>query len=111
MNENTTVAGSGKVSVATRSNGADASIPASTSSRIARTRGSISATRRALNARAVGRRRRVCSGGSRLTIDGCGVWPPSSRIRRAWSSSATSGSCAAAAEKVAGSAKTASMSV
>ena len=53
-------------------NGVLGSIAASSSPRTTRSRGSISAVRRALNARAGGRRSRVCAGGSRLTIDGCG---------------------------------------
>ena len=50
------------------------------------------------------------AGGSRLTIDGCGLCPPSNRIRRASGTSGTSGSWAGAAEKEPGSRKTASTS-
>ena len=71
---------------------------------------SIEATRRGVNARAVWRRTRVCSGGSRLTIDGAGRWPPPSSNSPASALSAASGSCAAAAENVSWSRKIASMS-
>ena len=98
MNEKMIVAGSGKVSAGTRSNGALASTASSSSSSVPRMRGSIAATRRGVNARDAGRRSRVCSGGSRLTIDGCGRWPPSARMRSASGTSATSGSWAVAAE-------------
>ncbi len=98
MNENTIVAGSGNVSAETRSNGALGSTASSSSSTVAWMRSRIASTRRGVNARAAGRRNRVCSGGSRLTIEGCGLWPPASRISRASGTSCTSGSCAAAAE-------------
>ena len=104
------VAGSGNVSAGTMSNGCVASTASSSSASVARTRGSISATRRGVNARDAGRRRRVWAGGSRLTIDGCGLCPPASRISAASGTSGTSGICAAAAEYVVGSWKTASMS-
>src|SRR3954463_16518458 len=68
-----TVAGRGKVRTRTRSNGWDGSTASSSSVSVARTRGSISATRRGVNARDAGRRRRVCAGGARLNIDGWGV--------------------------------------
>src|SRR2546425_1042145 len=74
------VAGSGNVSEETRSNGANGSTASKSRSTVARIRGSISATRRGVNARAVGERRRVCAGGSRLTIDGCGWCPPADKI-------------------------------
>jgi hypothetical protein len=72
--------------------------------------GSISATRRGVKARAVWRRTRVCAGGSRLTIEGAGRWPPPSRISPASSVRAASGSCAAPAENVSWSWKIASTS-
>ena len=98
MNEKTIVAGSGKVSVETRSNGALSSTASSSSSTVARMRSSIAATRRGVNAREAGRRRRVCAGGSSETIEGCGRWPPSARIFSASGTSGTIGSCAVAAE-------------
>ena len=98
MKEKMIDAGSGNVSAGTRSNGAVGSTASSSASTVARTRGSIAATRRGVNARDAGRRSRVCSGWSRLTIDGCGRWPPSARIRSASGTRPTSGSCAAAAE-------------
>jgi hypothetical protein len=70
MNEKTIVAGSGKVSVETRSNGAPVSTASSSMSTVARIRSSIAATRRGVNARDAGRRRRVCAGGSSETIEG-----------------------------------------
>ena len=73
-----------------------------------RIRGSICATRLGVNARAVGERRRVCAGGSRLTIDGCGLCPPASRICVTSGTSCTRGSCADAAEYVSSSRKTSS---
>jgi hypothetical protein len=93
-----TVAGSGNVSAPTMSKGCAGSTASRSSASVARTRGSISATRRGVNARDAGRRRRVCAGGSRLTIDGCGLWPPASRISAAFGCSGTSGICAAPAE-------------
>jgi hypothetical protein len=104
------VAGSGKVSASTRSKGAEGSTASRSCFRVARTRGSMSATRRGVNAREAGRRRRVCAGGSRLTIEGCGLCPPASRISAASAPSGASGTCAAAAEYVAGSRSTASTS-
>src|SRR3954465_13048777 len=68
-----TVAGSGNVSVLTRSNGSAGSTASSSSVSVARTRGSISATRRGVNARDAGRRRRVCAGGSRVDLHRGGV--------------------------------------
>ena len=110
MSEKTIVAGSGKVSVATRSNGAPASTSSSSWATVVRTVSVIPATRRGVNARAVWRRTRVWSGGSRLTIDGAGRWPPPSRTSPASALSAASGSCAAPAENVSWSRKIASMS-
>ena len=66
------VCGSGCVSRATMSNGRPASTASRSSATVSRICGSNSATRRGVNARPVGARNRVCSGGSRLTIDGCG---------------------------------------
>ena len=86
------------MSVETRSNGALASTASSSSSTVARMRSSIAATRRGVNARDAGRRRRVWAGGSSETIEGCGRWPPSARIFRASGTSGTSGSWAVAAE-------------
>ncbi len=110
MRLKTIVAGSGKVSEATRSNGSAGSIASSRSLTVARIVPSIEATRRGVKARAVWRRTRVCSGGSRLTIDGAGRWPPPSSSSPASLLNAASGSCAAAAEKVSWSRKIASMS-
>ena len=73
-------------------------------------RGSISFTRRGVNARAAGLRSRPCAGGSRLTIDGCGLCPPSSSVLPTSGASAISGSCAFAALKVSGSRNTRSTS-
>ena len=98
MNEKIILAGSGNVSAGTRSKGAPGSTASSSSSTVARMRGSIAATRRGVNARDVGPRRRRCAGSSRLTIEGCGRCPPSARIFSASGTSATSGSWAAAAE-------------
>jgi hypothetical protein len=104
------VAGSGKVRVATRSKGRAGSIASSRSLTVARMVSCIEATRRGVKARAVWRRTRVCSGGSRLTIDGAGRWPPPSSSSPASWLNAASGSCAAAAENVSWSRKIASMS-
>ena len=104
------VCGSGWVSCATRSNGALGSIAASSSLVVSRICGSNSATRRGVNARPVGARRRVCSGGSSETIEGWGLWPPSNRICVASGTSGTSGSCAGAAENASVSRKTRSTS-
>ncbi len=110
MNEKTMLAGSGNVSAETRSNGRASSTASSSSSTVAWMRSSIALTRRGVNAREAGRRRRVCAGGSSETIDGCGRCPPSARIFSASGSSLTSGSCAVAAEYVSGSRKTCSTS-
>jgi hypothetical protein len=110
MKLNITVAGSGNVSAGTRSKGSDASVASRHSASVARMRGSISCTRRGVNARAAGLRNRPCSGGSRLTIDGCGLCPPSSRMRPASGVSLTSGNCATAAENVSGCRNTCSTS-
>jgi hypothetical protein len=53
------VAGRGKVSVDTRSNATDGSMASNNWSTVRRIRGSISATRRGVKARAVGERSRV----------------------------------------------------
>jgi hypothetical protein len=98
MKEKTIVAGSGNVSVETRSNGALSSTASSSSSTVARMRSSIAATRRGVNARDAGRRRRVWAGGSSETIEGWGRWPPSARTFSASGTSGTIGSCAVAAE-------------
>lgn len=98
MNVKTIVAGSGNVSAGTRSNGRAGSTASSSASTVSWIRGRIASTRRGVKARAAGRRSRVCSGGSRLTMLGCGLWPPASRISRASGTSCTSGSCAVAAE-------------
>ena len=70
--------------------------------------GIIAVTRFMLNARAAGLRSRACSGSSRLTMVGWGLWPPASRIRCASGTIGTSGAWATAAEYVAGSRNTCS---
>ena len=72
--------------------------------------GIMAVTRFMLNARAAGLRSLACSGSSRLTIDGWGLWPPASKIRCASGTTGTSGAWATAAEYAAGSRNTASMS-
>ena len=105
------VAGSGNVSAATRSNGWDVVDRVEQLGDHRRGCAAPSAaTRRGVNARTVGFRSRRCAGSSRLTIDGCGLWPPSSRIFCASGTRGTSGSCAFAAEYVALSRKTCSIS-
>ena len=104
------LAGSGKASAATRSNSAAGPTASSSRAVVASMTGTRALTRFMLNARAAGLRSRACSGSSRLTIDGCGRWPPASRIRWASGTTGTSGACATAAEYVAGSRKTCSMS-
>jgi hypothetical protein len=98
MRVKTIVAGSGKVSVATRSKGSAGSTASSRPLTVARIVPAIEATRRGVKARAVWWRTRVCSGRSRLTIDGAGRWPPPSSSSPASVLNAASGSCAAAAE-------------
>jgi len=94
------VAGSGKVKVDTRSNGADGSIASKSWATVCRIFGPICVTCRGVNARAVGARRRVWAGGSRLTMEGWGLCPPPSRICTASGTSWASGSWAGAAEYV-----------
>ena len=92
------LAGNGKASAATRSNSAS---PATASSRravVASIVGTMAVTRFMLNARAVGLRSRACSGSSRLTMDGWGLWPAPSRIFWACSVIGPSGAWATAAE-------------
>ncbi len=96
------VSGSGWVSPPTRSTGPVMSSASRSSRTVSRMSGSMTATRRGVNAREAGPRSRVCAGGSRLTIEGCGLWPPSSRIRVASGTTCTSGSCAGAAENRSG---------
>ena len=102
--------GSGNASASMRSNGCDGSTASSSSAAVARMRGSISVTRRGVKARAAGLRSRPWAGGSRLTIDGCGLWPPSSSVFPTSGGSWMSGSCAFAALNVSGSRNTRSMS-
>ena len=75
------VCGSGSVRRATMSKGSVASITSRSSAAVSRMRGSNSATRFGVRARPAGERSLVWAGGSRLTIDGCGLCPPSNRIR------------------------------
>ena len=72
MSEKIVSAGSGKHNASTRSNVASPATASSRASTRARISGVIACTRAAVNARVAGRRSRVCSGWSRLTIDGCG---------------------------------------
>ena len=103
-------AGSGNASAATRSNSSRPATASSSRAVVASIAGIIAWIRVMLNARAAGLRSRACAGSSRLTIDGCGRCPPASRISAASGTSGTRGACAAAAENVAGSRNTCSMS-
>jgi hypothetical protein len=92
------LAGSGKASAATRSNSGRPATASSSRAVVDSMVGTIAVTRFMLNARAVGLRSRACSGSSKLTIDGCGLWPAPSRIFWASGVIGPSGAWATAAE-------------
>ncbi len=92
------LAGSGKAREATRSNSGRPTTASSSALVVVSMAGIIVVTRFTLNARAAGMRSRACAGSSRLTIEGCGLCPPASRICCASGTSGTSGAWAAAAE-------------
>ncbi len=60
--------------------------------------GIMAVTRFMLKARAAGLRSLACSGSSRLTMLGWGLWPPASRICCASGTTGTSGAWVTAAE-------------
>ena len=92
------LAGSGKASAATRSNSVWPATASSSRAVVASMVGIIAVTRFMLNARAAGLRSLACSGSSRLTMDGWGLWPPASRICCASGTIGASGAWATAAE-------------
>ena len=73
-------------------------MPSSSRAAVASMVGTMAVTRFMLNARAAGLRSLACSGSSRLTMLGWGLWPPASRICWASGTRGTSGAWAAAAE-------------
>ncbi len=92
------LAGSGNASAATRSNSVSPATASSSRAVVASMVGIMAVTRFMLNARAAGLRSLACSGSSRLTIDGWGLWPPASRICWASGTIGASGAWATAAE-------------
>ena len=92
------LAGSGNASAATRSNSAASPTSLSSRAAVASMAGIMAVTRFMLNARAAGLRSLACSGSSRLTMLGCGLCPPASRICCASGTIGVSGAWATAAE-------------